>query len=221
MSTTTKYLDAVRTNVEDVFDAWDEAALYWEDAARRWADDPQHAFAPVRGRKERTGPSDRQGCGCGERTDDCCDECQCCVPAADIVLHTRVGETRVIPFRLRNTWRRPREVTLAVGQWQLCQGERLDVRAVFEAPETLTLEPCSAEVVRLIVAIHADGNPDPHPDKGQEEPVRGRLTDVSACTSLFTDVRFEGCARPQRVAVVIHPAHCVAIEPDCNCGCCG
>jgi phage-related tail fiber protein len=33
-------------------------------------------------------------------------------------------------------------------------------------------------------------------------------------------VRFEGCARPQRVAVVVHPASCNAVELPCDCGCC-
>jgi hypothetical protein len=44
--------------------------------------------------------------------------------------------------------------------------------------------------------------------------------DVESCASAYADVRFEGCARPQRVAVVVHPAGCDALELPCDCGCC-
>ena len=44
--------------------------------------------------------------------------------------------------------------------------------------------------------------------------------DVESCASAYADVRFEGCARPQRVAVVVHPAICDAVELPCDCGCC-
>ena len=47
------------------------------------------------------------------------DHCRCCIPDADVVLHARAGEQRVIPFLLRNPWRREREVTIAVGPWQV------------------------------------------------------------------------------------------------------
>ena len=47
-----------------------------------------------------------------------------------------------------------------------------------------------------------------------------RTTDVESCVSAYADVRFEGCARPQRVAVVVLPAECDAVEVGCDCGCC-
>lgn len=49
---------------------------------------------------------------------------------------------------------------------------------------------------------------------------RGRGKDVESCVSAYADVRFEGCARPQRVAVVVLPAECDAVDVGCDCGCC-
>jgi hypothetical protein len=49
---------------------------------------------------------------------------------------------------------------------------------------------------------------------------RGRTDDVDSCVSAYADVRFEGCARPQRVAVVVLPAECDAVDVGCDCGCC-
>lgn len=49
---------------------------------------------------------------------------------------------------------------------------------------------------------------------------RSRTGDVDSCVSAYADVRFEGCARPQRVAVVVLPAECDAVDVGCDCGCC-
>lgn len=49
---------------------------------------------------------------------------------------------------------------------------------------------------------------------------RNRTGDVDSCVSAYADVRFEGCARPQRVAVVVLPAECDAVDVGCDCGCC-
>lgn len=212
MSSATDYFDALRTGLTDAADAWEEAARFWEESARQWAEPPSTGTGR-RWQRDRCHEHSARGqadCGC------CGDACRCCVPEADVVLHTRVGETRVIPFRVANTWRRPREVTLAVGQWQLCEGEPVTVRAVFDVDERLTLEPCSERVVRLVVRAGGDRELDPQ-EAGRQEA----FPDVGSCTSLYADLRFEGCSRPQRVAVVLHPASCVAIDLDCSCGCCG
>jgi hypothetical protein len=190
-------------------------------------------------------------CGCGN-------VCRCCVPDADVVLHARAGEQRVIPFLLHNPWRREREVTIAVGPWRVCNAGRLEVRSVVDAEESLTLQPCEKRVVRLLVLVRGtcDETQDPKNDTvvDQEAGTKGgkpstgktagatsadntagadaaRLLstaegkrfgcDVESCTSAYADVRFEGCARPQRVAVVVHPASCDAVELPCDCDCCG
>ncbi|SDP65606.1 hypothetical protein SAMN04489867_3327 [Pedococcus dokdonensis] len=175
------------------------------------------------------------------------------MPAADVIVRARVGEVRVVPFRLHNPWRREREVSLEVGPWHGCDGDDLQVRAVLEE-EKLVLAPCEDRVVRLLVSVRstgddgsstsrdaadqatdkqADSKADDAPAKAARaaaatarEPVdvvvgpRGRGKDVESCVSAYADVRFEGCARPQRVAVVVLPAECDPVDVGCDCGCC-
>ena len=203
------------------------------------------------------------GCGCGEghthrqadwSHDSCCrDACDCCVPEADVVVRARAGEVRVVPFRLHNTWRREREVSLEVGPWHVCAGDDdLEIRAVLEE-DKIVLKPCEDRIVRLLISTRGandDGSSSTRDAKGANDPAapaestdapgksakptstagrkpvdvavdtRRRSTDVDACVSAYADVRFEGCARPQRVAVVVLPAECDAIEVGCDCGCC-
>jgi hypothetical protein len=167
-------------------------------------------------------------CGCGrghEARDGCRDACGCCVPEADVVVHARAGEVRVVPFRLSNRWRREREVTLAIGPWQVCGGRGLEVRGILE-DEKLVLAPCEDRVVRLIVSVggrdttntdttNTDGTSDQAGDNN-EAPA----ADVDESVSAYADVRFEGCGRPVRVAVVVSPARCDAVDVCCDCGCC-
>src|SRR5665647_2412529 len=134
------------------------------------------------------------------------------VQAAALVpplLHARAGEERVIPFLLRNPWRREREVAVAVGAWHVCEGGRLEVRSEVDAGESLTLQPCENRVVRLGVRVRGicyDTTNTKDDTKG--DPKSGPMDerrfgcDVESCASAYADVRFEGCARPQRVAVV-------------------
>ena len=208
------------------------------------------------GEKDERGHS---GCGCGEGRahsqadgchDSCCREaCDCCVPEADVVVRARAGEVRVVPFRLHNTWRREREVSLEVGPWHICSGDGdLEIRAILEE-DKIVLRPCEDRVVRLLISTRGandDGSSstrdkDPH-DPAEtvdaagktakptrtagRKPVdvvvetRRRTTDVESCVSAYADVRFEGCARPLRVAVVVLPAECDAVDVGCDCGCC-
>lgn len=174
-------------------------------------------------------------CGC------CGDSCDCCVPEADVVVKARAGEVRVVPFRLRNPWRREREVTIEVGPWHHCDGDRLDVRARLEETK-LVLKPCEDRVVRLVVTARAlAGQDDDDVKQAQDAPAKEtratrtaktaetrpsdlpterEVGDVDDCSSAYADVRFEGCARPQRVALVVLPADCDSVDVGCDCGCC-
>jgi hypothetical protein len=163
------------------------------------------------------------GCDCGrgrEAHEGCRDACGCCVPEADVVVHARAGEVRVVPFRLSNRWRREREVTLAVGPWQVCGGRGLEVRGVLE-DEKLVLAPCEDRVVRLVVSVggrdmkSTGGTSDQGSDNNQPP-----AADVDQSVSAYADVRFEGCGRPVRVAVVVSPGRCDAVDVCCDCGCC-
>ena len=182
--------------------------------------------------------------GCRESSCGCHGACDCCEPDADVVVHTRVGERRILPLNLHNPWRRERAVTLEVGPWHVCCGDGVTVVAVLEE-EQLTLQPCEDRVVRLVVGVTVtSGNDTGGNDSGNDSggndtsgttPTgsatddlrshvgagQGRLArDVAACTSAYADVRFEGAARPLRVAVVVRPAGCDPVEVGSDCGCC-
>lgn len=221
----------------------------WNDAVQQWWDQSQAALDPWKqawdtmapGVSDQTlgmpsrhhahehgrGHADDHAHGHAHTRCDCESHCGCSIPEADIVLHARAGEERVIPFLLRNPWRREREVAVAVGAWHVCEGGRLEVRSEVDAGESLTLQPCENRVVRLGVRVqgicddtkNAKGDTNGDPKSGPTDERRFGC-DVESCASAYADVRFEGCARPQRVAVVVHPASCNAVELPCDCGCC-
>lgn len=229
----------------------------WSDAVQQWWDQSQAALDPWKqawdtmapGVSEQTlgmpsrhhhahehgrGHADDHARGQGHTRCDCENRCGCCIPDADIVLHARAGEERVIPFLLRNPWRREREVAVVVGAWHVCEGGRLEVRSEVDAGESLTLQPCENRVVRLGVRVQGicdDTKNTKDETKNTKDDTKGDPKngptderrfgcDVEFCASAYADVRFEGCARPQRVAVVVHPASCNAVELPCDCGCC-
>jgi hypothetical protein len=165
------------------------------------------------------------------------------VPEADVVVRARAGEVRVVPFRLHNPWRREREVTLEVGPWHVCDGDGVEVRSRLEET-SLTLKPCETRVVRLLVTAagtRQEGEQSQASDA--KTPARGKVApaapappaedvrasafvtgrggaDVESCARAYADVRVEGCARPQRVAVVVLPGDCDPVDVGCDCGCC-
>ena len=186
-------------------------------------------------------------CGCGkgqqgrEHAHDhqgrgCCDPCACCIPPADIVVHLRVGERRIVPFELRNERHREREVTPAIGAWTHCDGPAMTVEGVLDTDGAITLAPCERRIVRLLVGVV----PTPaQPPAGTATGKQGgdttaagkatgtvtvnqpaRATDIDACATAYADVRFEGCSRPIRVAVAVSPDACEAYPVTCGCGCC-
>lgn len=245
MSTTAPdYLSTLRDGFAGAVQQWmDQSTTAWDQWSQAWSPGVAPGHQRKGGHHHDTKDCGCHGdCGCHEQQHHdgcgCRDACDCCVPEADIVVHARAGELRVVPFRLHNSWRREREVSLEVGPWHGCSGDDLQVRAVLEE-DKVVLGPCEDRIVRLLVSTRGpadDGSANTTKDtkdtKGVKEgdvtavPVdvvvtRGRrTTDVKACSSAYADVRFEGCARPQRVAVVVLPADCDAVEVGCDCGCC-
>jgi hypothetical protein len=168
---------------------------------RPWLDYFESLGSTARATKDRAD----KDCGCE-------DACSCCVPDAEIVVHARAGERRIVAFELHNRTRREKEVHLGVGEWMHCSGPRLHVLSDFDAPDTITLAPCDSRVIRMsIVMEHAAEQ------RGDEKRV---TRDIEACASAYADVRFDGCSRPVRVALVVHPSACDAYEVTCDCGCC-
>lgn len=199
---------------DTVQDWWDSTTRVWEPVWRAWVDPVASALGSEVPTLRR--PRGRCGCGCEDerqtRADRCCDPCACCVPEADVVLHTRAGERRMVPFDVANERHRERQVTLSVGEWVRCDGPEIAVKAALVPSGELTLAACEHRLVRLAVQVSSEST-------GSAEKGGDRLPDIEACASGYVEVRFEGCARPVRVAVVVHPDRCDAVAVDCGCGC--
>jgi hypothetical protein len=171
-------------------------------------------------------------CGCG-------DACDCCVPEADVIVRARAGEVRVVPFRLHNPWRREREVSLEVRA--VLEEEKVVLGPCEDRVVRLLVSTRGVRGDGSTTGEDKNATKDTTKDTtkdaasndamGQEAmvgsrvdamvgPTGRRTTDVESCASAYADVRFEGCARPQRVAVVVLPADCDAVEVGCDCGCC-
>lgn len=248
-----EYLTTLRDGFTDAVQQWmDQSATAWDQWSQAWS--PAVAAVGLRmpgapggtpgHRSRESHHRGETGCGCHDR---CGDGCDCCVPEADVVVRARAGELRVVPFRLRNPWRRERPVTLEVGPWHGCSRDDLAIRAVLEDTKVV-LGPCEDRIVRLLISTRgtldddsrmegqdltgggaeadAAGKPSQAARAAGREPVdvaavpTRRTSDVDSCLSAYADVRFEGCARPQRVAVVVLPAECDALDVGCDCGCC-
>ena len=261
MSTTApEYLTTLRDGFAGAVQQWmDQSTAAWDQWSQAWSPVVAAAGlgmpgAPGGARGHQHGGHHHKGhqheghhhgerdcgakdCGCHDSC-GCGDACDCCVPEADVVVHARAGEVRVVPFRLHNPWRREREVSLEIGPWHRCSGDDLQIRAELEEKK-LVLGPCEDRVVRLLLSTRGsadDGSSNTKDTKDTKEgrgatatldvagDVTGartrRATDVDSCASAYADVRFEGCARSQRVAVVVLPADCDAVEVGCDCGCC-
>jgi hypothetical protein len=179
----------------------------WNEALRTWWDQSQTAMEPWRdawttfaapAATRKSGPKLR------------CDAHRCFVPDADIVVHTRIGERRVVPFGLRNAQRRERTVTVGLGPWTTCDGPDLQIEGEFSPTGVFELPACSERAGRLLVAVDL-------PNTDTAKAVAS--DDVDRYASAYADLRFEGCARPVRIAIVVHPDHCDSYEVDCGCGC--
>ena len=195
-----QYLTTLRDGWAQAMQQWvDQSSSAW-DQWSRWSVAPdqhdhrhhEHGHHHHEHERDHEHRHEHGCCSC------CGDACACCVPEADVVVQARAGEVRVVPFRLSNHWRREREVILAVGPWHVCGGQKLEIRGVLD-DEKVVLAPCEDKVVTLRVSVGAD---------------------AEECVSAYADVRFEGCGRPVRIAVVVSPGSCDAVDICCDCGCC-
>ncbi|HEY6796274.1 MAG TPA: hypothetical protein VI248_16485 [Kineosporiaceae bacterium] len=196
MTTTTDPITAWRAGWTDL-----ARSTGWTDLARSWLDSWDTAWC---------GPRRAHECRHEGHHGRCCaddDHLRCCVREADVVVRARVGERRVLPLRLHNRWRRERPTTVEVGPWHACHGAEVSVQAAVE-PSSLTLAPCRSAVVRITL------------DLGGQAGDEGRQHDVDRCGSSYSDVRFEGCARPLRLAVIVCADACAPVDVECDCGCC-
>jgi hypothetical protein len=196
---------------------------------------------------------DHDGCGCGSydrceckscRYDDC--HCQCCIVDADLVVHTRLGERRVVPILVENDRRREKEVELDLSDFRTKGGSRTAISA-FVTPTTFTLGPCEEREVIIGIDVKPEEGDDGSVDDTGETSTDAkskaasgrakvehaeaatavlsvrddRLIDVDECVVAYGDLRFVGCDnRPLRIAVSVLPRDCHAYRWPCSCGCC-
>jgi hypothetical protein len=150
--------------------------------------------------------------GCRCRTcehDDC--HCRCCVVDADLVVHARLGEDRVVPIVIENNRRRERDVSVELSDFTSKGGRDSDVTGQVIGDTQFTLAPCAEHEV--IIRISAGGR--------QDNPDDQRIIDVDDCVVSYADLRVVGCDnRPIRIAVAVLPRDCHAYRVDCHSGCC-
>jgi hypothetical protein len=188
---------------------------------------------------------DEGDCGC--REDDC--HCTCCITDADVIIHARLGETRVVALTIENPRKRERQVRLELSNWTTRSGSPANVTGRVVPPAEFTLGPCSERDVIVVVdaGLGRDVPQGDQPNRepagaaagaaNREQPVVGytamaaaaptsdlpdrRVPDVEHCEVFYADLRIEGCdQRPVRLALVLLPRDCEAHPVDCGCGCC-
>jgi hypothetical protein len=146
---------------------------------------------------------------CGE-TDDC--HCQCCVVDADLVVHSRLGERRIVPVTLENPGRREREVRLELSEFTTRGGSPADISGQLLTDAEFTLAGCEEREIVIAVSVQ---------QQEREERERDRLLDVDDCVVGYADLRMAGCDnRPIRIAVSVLPRDCDAYHVRCERHCC-
>jgi hypothetical protein len=135
--------DILRRMLDDTIRAWDPVWQSWSEAMPTW---PAPAQAGERG-----GHRDCHGCGQehshdhGRRHAPCArGACDCCVGDADLVVVTRLGESRIVPLVIGNEWRRERTVEVEVGEFApSCHEDALvRVAATVRPGGAITIAPC-------------------------------------------------------------------------------
>jgi hypothetical protein len=147
--------------------------------------------------------------------DECCDDvdpchCTCCIVDADLIVHARVGERRVVPLTIENRWRRERKVRVELSNFSTRSASNLAVNGRLQPPgPDFTLPPCGRQ--ELVLIIEASGATDNE----------RQMPDVDNCVVYYADLRVEGCEiRPIRIAVALLPRDCAPYRIECRCQCC-
>jgi hypothetical protein len=248
--------DALRRMLDDTIRAWDPLWQAWAAALPTWPAE-ERGQQPHRVRERGGCDHDHhQECGHDNHSHQHqhrpCHRaaCDCCVGPADLVVVTRLGETRIVPLVLSNEWRRERAVEIEIGDFTpSCHEDALvRVSATTRPAGPITLAPCGRVEVGILLrtapAARADEQVQAaeHPKEtaaalATEEVATGRagatellergivdregvLADAGCCTTMYADVRVSGCGGPLRLAVVVLPLRCDAYEVHCHCGCC-
>lgn len=227
---------------------WSWTGLRARDFASAWSDwatdvaDAIDSFldtgAPEEERRHR--PQRKRYAGrCREKGVDSC-QCDCCVYDADLVVYTRLFETRVVPVRISNERNRERTISLDLSDFRTSGGNPAPVAGVIATATEFTLGACEDEQAVIVLYVSPDreepltkerlveagmvvGTPVEPPDAVKPTTLLEprQPTDVDDCVVGYADLRIQGCdVRPVRIAVAVLPRTCDAYEVHCGCGCC-
>ena len=149
-----------------------------------------------------------------QRCQDCeqidCD-CCCCIGEADLLVHARVGENRVVPLVIENDSHRERQIELELSDWESRSNQQeVKISAKLLSPNVFTLAPCSEEKVILMAQIAQI-----------RDSEKAAIHDVTGCQVYYADLRVKGCdIRPVRIALAVLARDCAPLTIECRCGCC-
>jgi hypothetical protein len=162
------------------------------------------------------------GHGRGRRSKDCCTcrtcekddcHCRCCIVDADLVVHARLGERRVVPIVIENDRRREREITLELSSFTSKGGRDTNITGEILGSAEFTVAPCAEKEIVIGIEVVEE--------QERDKTDRDRRLDVDECEVAYADLRVVGCdIRPIRIAVAVLPRDCHAYRVDCGCGCC-
>lgn len=168
--------DVLRRMLDDTIRAWDPIWQSWSAAMPAWPavgkPEVQRAGRGTRGRGQDCGcgghrdehehgherahedhPGHAHECGNSHRRSCARGACDCCVGEADLVVVTRLGESRIVPLVIHNEWRRERTVEVTVGEFEpACHEEALVRVAAATRPRgPVTLAPCARVEVGILL----------------------------------------------------------------------
>jgi hypothetical protein len=155
--------DALRRIIDDTVRAWDPVWQAWSAAMSSWPSSPPEIRGGHHHGDHHHGDHHHGGGGCGHDHPDhglragCHSPCDCCVDDADLVVRTRLGESRVVPLTISNEWRRERTVEVEVGEFAAaCHEDALVRVAATTRPKgPVTLAPCSRLEVGILLRTAA------------------------------------------------------------------
>lgn len=148
-------------------------------------------------------------CDCSRSEVSC--ECTCCIGDVDLVVYTRVGETRVVPIEIHNPRRRERELEIELSPFTTNSGKPTGIEGVLTGGGTVKLGPCETLNITMMTRALSTETHDNN----------NRLPDVDTCVVAYAELRILGCdMRSQRIAVAVLPLSCGGHEIECQPGCC-
>lgn len=87
--------------------------------------------------------------------------CACCVGDVDLVVYSRVGESRVVPINIANLRKRERDIELELSEFATKGGSPTPVTGTVVGPTKFTLGPCSEHQTVVVVRVGQPGAADP------------------------------------------------------------